>query len=233
MKQKIGIIFAGDQEFAPLLALLDSPTIVNKAMLTFYLATIHDMEIVTLYCGVCKTNAAIATQILIDHFDCKMVINTGTAGGIQRNIKTFDTVVSTESAYWDVAEDILTDFHPWMDTVYFKANQYLIDATKKAIQEKDFKHVYFGKIITGESFIEDKNRAEIEQNFNPLCVDMETASIAHTCYVNNIPYIAIRTITDTVDNQGIDEFDLNCDKASKISVDITLALLEKISKDQK
>lgn len=230
MKPKIGIIFAGDQELEPLLSVLVQPTIVKKAMLTFYCSTLYDLEVVTLYCGVCKTNAAIGTQILLDHFNCTTIINAGTAGGIQHDIQLFDTIVATESAYWDVAEDILTDFHPWMEDVYFKADEKLLALARNTVQHYSFLNVHFGRIITGESFITQQNRKEIEEHFAPLAVDMETASIAHTCYVNQIPFLAIRSITDTVDHQGIDEFDLNCDKASQLAVDLTLLLLQEISR---
>jgi len=57
---------------------------------------------------------------------------------------------------------------------------------------------------------------------------METASIAHVCYVNRIPFIAVRTITDTATHSGIDNFEKNCDKASRISKDIVLGLLKEI-----
>lgn len=229
MDYKIGIICAGDREVEPFLPWISECTISEKAMLKFYAGTIEDQEIVTLFSGVCKTNAAIATQILIDTYGCNVIINAGTAGGISKEIKLFDTVVSTETAYWDVSEEILTEFHPWMESIYFKADQTLIDLTKKAVSEFNHTRVYFGRLITGESFIEDNNRTEINQNFSPLSVDMETASIAHVCYVNQIPFIAIRTITDSVDHIGADEFEINCCKASQLSAQLVKDLLKELS----
>ena len=62
----------------------------------------------------------------------------------------------------------------------------------------------------------------------PLTIDMETASVAHVCYVNKIPFISIRTITDTASNCGIDEFEKNCDKASQISANLVKYILRKL-----
>lgn len=225
MKFKTGLIFAGDQELAPLLSILTDYSVSQKAMLTFYSGKIEGIEIVTLYCGVCKTNAAIATQILIDIFGCNIIINAGTAGGIDSDIHLFDTVIATESAYWDVSEEILTEFHPWMKTVFFKSDAELLDQARRAVSSGGFEHVYFGRIITGETFIEEKHRFEITKTFAPLCVDMETAGIAHVCYVNEIPFISVRTITDTAERLGVDEFELNCDKASQKSVAIVKTML--------
>lgn len=57
---------------------------------------------------------------------------------------------------------------------------------------------------------------------------METASIAHVCYVNNIPFISIRTITDTVTHKGIENFEKNCEHASYISSDIVISVINKL-----
>lgn len=209
------------------MSMVEGRVISEKAMLRFYSGRIEGMEAVALYSGVCKTNAAIATQILIDTYGCDGVINAGTGGGMDVTIKRFDTVISTESAYWDVSEDILTEFHPWMDSVFFQADKDLIAAAKKAVAEKE--SVSFGRMITGEAFIEDKYRAEILEKFSPLSVDMETAAIAHVCYVNRIPFLAVRTITDTAEHSGTDEFELNCEKASQISADIVKAILKQLT----
>lgn len=117
---KIGIICAGDREVAPFLPHIKNAKVTEKAMLKFYEGSINDVNIVTLYCGVCKVNAAIATQILIDTYGVDIVINAGTAGGMNNELEIFDTVISTEVAYHDVAPNILTEFHPWLDTVFFK-----------------------------------------------------------------------------------------------------------------
>ena len=61
--------------------------------------------------------------------------------------------------------------------------------------------------------------------FTPLCTDMETAAVAHVCYVNKLPFLAIRTITDMAGHKGIGEFEKNCAAASAISAEIVCALL--------
>ena len=71
---------------------------------------------------------------------------------------------------------------------------------------------------------------KICNKFAPLTVDMETAGIAHVCYVNGIPFIAIRCVTDTAEHSGIGNFDENCAEASAIAKDITVALLREIRK---
>ncbi len=223
---RVGIICAGDREVAPFLPIICECKTTEKAMLKFYEGTISDVEVVVLFSGVCKVNAAIATQILVDTYHVDAIINAGVAGGMNEELEIFDTVISTEVAYHDVAPNILTEFHPWLETVFFKADQGLLSLAKKAVDKlaQNYK-VFWGRMVTGEAFIADEGRQKINEQFEPLTVDMETASIAHACYVNNIPFISIRCITDTATHSGTGHFEENCEKAASIAKDITVALL--------
>jgi len=226
---RVGIICAGDREVAPFLPIIDGCRETEKAMLKFHEGKINDVEVVTLFSGVCKVNAAIAAQILIDTFSVDIIINAGVAGGMDPKLEIFDSVISTEVAYHDVAPNILTEFHPWLETVYFRADQELLNLARKAVDEIDLEgHVYWGRMVTGEAFIADDGRQKINEQFAPLTVDMETASIAHVCYVNSIPFISVRSITDTATHSGAEHFEENCEKAAIIAKDITVALLTEI-----
>ena len=208
MSHKIGIICAGDSEVAPFIPLITDCVISEKAMLKFYEGKINKVDVVALFSGVCKVNAAIATQILIDTYNVDVIINAGTAGGMNDQIGLFDTVIATETAYHDVASGILTEFHPWMDSIYFKCDEHLLTLIKKVVSEEYFDtKIHWGRIVTGETFIDNEMREKINEEFKPLCVDMETASIAHVCYVNRIPFVAIHSITDTATHSAAHEFE--------------------------
>ena len=220
----IGILCAGDTELAPFLEHMKGQQITEKAMLKFHTGTITHVNVSAVYSGVCKVNAAIAAQLLIDMFHVDLIINAGTAGGMKEGVQLFDTVISERVIYHDVADDILTDFHPWLKSNYFLADQELC-AIARAYSRRSKHPVLFGTMVTGEQFIEDEKREEINQKFDPLSTDMETAGVAHVCYVNRIPFLAVRTITDTVTHQGIETFDQNCEAASEISAEIVLGIL--------
>ncbi len=222
--KKIGILCAGDTELAPFLEHMKGQQITEKAMLKFHTGTINHVNVSAVYSGVCKVNAAIAAQLLIDMFHVDLIINAGTAGGMKEGVQLFDTVISERVIYHDVADDILTDFHPWLKSNYFLADQELC-AIARAYSRTSKHPVLFGTMVTGEQFIEDEKREEINRKFDPLSTDMETAGVAHVCYVNRIPFLAVRTITDTVTHQGIETFDQNCEAASEISAEIVLGIL--------
>lgn len=226
---RIGIICASDSELNPFLPHIEGRVIREYAMLKFHCGKIRDKDVVAVFSGVCKVNAAIACQLLIDKLGADIVINSGVAGAISDELNIFDTVISDEIAYHDVADDILTEFHPYMPTVYFHSDKRLLTLAKQISGTQTKHKIFFGKSVSGEAFITDTGRMHIMKKFNPLSVDMETAGIAHVCYVYNVPFIAIRTITDTPAKKGIDEFEDNCDAASEISAEITMSLLDKIN----
>ena len=226
---RIGVIGPSEDEIKSFIDKCEIKKTEIVAMLTFHAGVYKNVEIVALYCGVCKVNAAIAAQILIDKFEVTHIIVTGVAGAINNKLSIGDTVISTKVAYHDVAKEILTEYHPWMENEFFEADNKLIGLCKKIIDTKEFSQkVFFGKIVTGEAFITDNGRKEIIDRFNPLCVDMETGGIAHVCYVNKIPFIAIRAITDTGEESGVETFESNCVFASKNSIEILKRLLETI-----
>lgn len=226
---KIGIIGPSEDEIMPFINELSTEKLEEHAMLKFYIGKYENRDIVALHCSVCKVNAAIAAQILIDKFQVTHIIVTGVAGAIDKNLNIGDTVISTEVAYHDVAEEILTEYHPWMKSIYFESDKKLLSLCRTIVNENAFsQNILFGKIVTGEIFIDNKGRSEIISKLNPLCVDMETASIAHVCYVNKIPFISIRSITDTEDERGVEVFEYNCLMAAKKSIDFVKKLLLRI-----
>ena len=126
MKQKIGILCPSDSEAAPFLADMEGVTETRKAMLRFYEGTFHGVDVVTLFSGVCKVNAALATQILIDSYQAGVVLNVGTAGALAPGLSIFDTVIATEAGYHDVSPEILTEFHPWLPAPVFPSDARLL-----------------------------------------------------------------------------------------------------------
>ena len=229
MIEKIGILCASDTELLPFLENIRPLQTVKKAMLEFHIGQIGDIQTIMVYSGVCKVNAAIAAQLLIDFFHVDAIINAGVAGGIDPNVRLFDTVISERMVYHDVSDDILTEFHPWLQNNYFSADPALLVIARKYCLTATHP-VLFGTMATGEQFIDGEKRDEINQKYTPLSVDMETTSIAHVCHANSIPFLSVRTITDTSTHEGIENFESNCEVASGVSAGITLGILSLLGK---
>lgn len=230
---KVGILCAMEEESAPFLPMFEEVKVSHTAMLTFREGKINGVDTVLVTSGICKVNAAIATRVLIDTYGVTAVINAGTSGGMDRTLKILDTGISTEVAYHDVAEHILTKYHPNMESIFFRADPHLVELSRKAAEKLDIPgKIYWGRLVTGEAFIADEGRRSINERYAPLTVDMETAAVAHACHVSGIPFIAIRTVTDTEDHSGSETAVLNACSASETAAKITAAVLAEMAAEK-
>lgn len=223
--KKIGLLCPSDTELAPFLPCIEGRSRSEAAMLEVWEGELWGFPAAALYSGVCKVNAAVAAQILISQYQADAVILSGVAGGLDESVRVLDTVIPEQCAYHDVSPDILTEFHPWMPSVWFPADPQLLDAARRAGQKAGFP-VKFGSLVTGEQFIEEGERRRLREEFSPLAVDMETAAAAHVCYVNKTPFLAVRTITDTEQEDGQENFELNCEQAAARAKDMVRLILE-------
>ena len=227
---KIGILCASDEELAPFLPCIEGDTVTERAKLRFHCGKISGADVVAVFSGVCKVNAAIAAQLLIERFGAELVLNAGTAGGMAPSLELLDTVISTEVVYHDVSPFILTQFHPWMETEFFRADEKLLAASHRAAETLDpARRVIWGRMATGEAFIDSEGRADVNRRYSPLCVDMESAGVAHVCYAFDVPFLSIRSLSDTADHRGVENFEANSRAASEASRDVTLALIRQLN----
>lgn len=220
---KYGILCAMEKELKPYLQDIKDIETNTVAMLSFHQGTIGNVSVVAVYSGVGKVNASIATQILIDKFQVDYIIVSGTAGGMAAGINVFDTVVCTEYICHDTNNQIYTEYHPWMKEPKFYADSELISCAK-LVAENVPQTVHFGLSTTGEIFINLKNS-------EALCIEMENIAVAHVCYVNKIPFIAIRSISDNKEEGGQEAINKNFDRASYQSYVLVKEIISEFHKN--
>lgn len=158
-------------------------------------------------CGIGKVNAGICVQILADLFVVNTVINTGVAGSLRAEINIGDIVVSTDACEHDMDVSALgyePGIIPQMETSFFKADRKLIEEAIAVCREVNPEiNVYEGRVVSGDQFISDgavKDR--LIQQFDGSCAEMEGAAIAHAAFLNKIPYIVLRAISDKADGSA-------------------------------
>ena len=205
-KKKIGVIGAMEEEVEALRAKLENPEKLTKASMDFYSGTMNGHEVVIVRSGIGKVNAGICTQILADLFQVDVVINTGIAGSLRAEINIGDIVISTDAVQHDMDA---TGFGykpgviPRMETSCFKADPDLVAAAKEAPEVRAFT----GRVVSGDQFISDravKNR--ISQQFGGMCTEMEGAAIAQAAYLNKIPFVVLRAISDKADDSAVVDY---------------------------
>lgn len=152
-------------------------------------------------CGIGKVNAALGAQRMINEFRPDVIISSGCAGGNGDDVNVQDVVVSAELAYHDVycgtAIDNTTQYGQVQGMpVRYKADAKLLEKAL-GLQPSGIS-LHAGLIVTGDWFVDSKEkmRSIIEKFPEAKAVDMESAAIAQTCYINNVPFISFRVISD-------------------------------------
>jgi len=220
------IICAIKPEIKPFLKALKDIRIEKHTSQKIYCGTINNKNVLVTRCGVGLKKAAAVTQLIIDNCKIERIIMSGTAGGVDNKLKLGDTVVSEEILYHEIDSRTMEDVAAGSEKQIFKADTALLLGIKKAV-EKDpaVQSVLFGRITSGNKFVTGKNIKVVAEKFKSLCLDMETAAVAHVCSINSIPFISIRSISDTVDKSGFLTFFKNVNLASKNSFLVVEKLL--------
>lgn len=203
----IGIIGAMNEEVGRLKAAMSETEIISKASMDFYKGFLCGKNVVVVKSGIGKVNAAVCTQILADEFHVEAIINTGIAGSLNNEINIGDIVLSTDTLQHDV-DAVAFGYEPGqvprMDVLSFPADEKLIDSAYKACKTAcpDI-GVFKGRVVSGDQFIADnKVKDNIKTKFGGYCTEMEGAAIGHASYLNDIPYIVVRAISDKADNSA-------------------------------
>lgn len=232
MRKTLGIIGAEQQEIDLLLACLSLEKTVSKAGLSFFCGTIYAYPVVIVKAGIGKVNAAACTQMLIDLFDVKMIINTGAAGSLDARINIGDIVVSTEVIQHDLDVTEL-GYEPGMipDTgKVFTADRLLHDLAVSCSREANPEvAVYEGLILTGDQFIsgQDKKNMLID-TYHGLCAEMEGGAVAHVAALNDVPFLIIRAISDKADGSATMDYPQFSRMASNHSARLVETLIKKL-----
>lgn len=201
---KIGIIGAMPEEVASLIEEMNIEKKVTKARMEFNHGYIYNKEVVIVVSGIGKVNAAVCTQILVDDFQVDAVINVGIAGGIGTNIYPGDIVVATDLVQHDMDTTSFGDKPgqiPNMEVFDFKCDENLVNLAMKACNEIKDINSFKGRIVSGDQFIANIDKIRwLNEEFGALSCEMEGASIAQVAYLNNKPFVVIRSISDNANN---------------------------------
>lgn len=231
--RRIGIIGAMEAEVAALKEKMTDVEITRKASMEFYAGTLEGKKVVVVRSGIGKVNAAVCTQILADEFQAEVVINTGIAGSLNAKINIGDIVISTDLVHHDmdaVAFGYPVGQVPQMEAFSFQSDEALRKIAVQACREVNPDiDVYEGRIASGDQFVADQSvKDNIVKNFDAYAVEMEGAAIAHTAYLNNIPFLVIRAISDKADGSAQMDYPAFEAMAIEHSVKLTLRILKDI-----
>ena len=226
----LGIIGAMDEEVAKIKEEMTQVQVTRTAGMDFYVGKLCGQDAVVVRSGIGKVNAGMCTQILADRFQADAVINTGIAGSLKNEINIGDIVISTDtvdaSGFGYPKGQI-----PRVDTFAFKADEKLC-ALALSCNEKVNSDIqaFQGRVVSGDQFISDKEKKKwLAEEFGASCTEMEGGAIAQAAYLNGIPYLVIRAISDKADDSaGMDYAEFEA-QAIRHSVNLILEMAKQMN----
>jgi len=226
----IGIIGAMEEEVEFLIKNMKFERKEVKAKMEFSLGIIHNKSVVVVTSGIGKVNAAVCAQILIDDFNVDCIINVGIAGGTVDNIYPGDVVIGDSLVQHDIDTSAFGDKLgqiPRLDTFDFKCDETLLKYAKEACNDIKGHNHFTGRIVSGDQFIANVDKIKwLNSEFKCLACEMEGGSIAQVCYLNETPFIVIRSISDNANNGA----QMDYEKFKDIAVDNSTNILNKMLK---
>lgn len=221
----IAILVAMDKEYTLVKEMLKNrqPITYGKRYAEGYMGKVGGNTVILAKCGIGKVNAAMTvTELLsLSTFNIEAVISTGVAGSLDDNIPTGKVIASTACQYWDVWCGKPNEVGQVQGLpVAFVSDA---DLFQKAYQSDVLLRP--GLIVSGDSFIESETeKANIKKNIhNPLAVDMESAALAHVCYLYKVPFLSLRVISDGCDQ---DDYNKYWDSIAKSSFNAVSKIIE-------
>ena len=229
----IGIIGAMEVEVAILKEKMEDVRIIKKASMDFYEGILAGKKVVVVRSGIGKVNAGICAQILADVFSVDAIINTGIAGSLNKNINIGDIVLSTDVVQHDMDA---TGFGyrkgqiPQMPVFFFNADDNLRRLSAEVCKEVNPDiQVFEGRIASGDQFVCDQDvKNRIVSEFSAYATEMEGAAIGQAAYLNEIPFLVVRAISDKADGSAQMDYSEFEKAAVDHSVRLTLNMLARI-----
>ena len=200
----LGIIGAMEVEVEKLRAKMTETEMKTVAGMNFCKGKLEGKDVVIVRSGIGKVNAGICSQILVDLYQVDGIVNTGIAGSLRNEINIGDLVLSTVAVQHDVDAGGCREANPDIST--FK-----------------------GRVASGDQFIDSKEKKNwIHDTFDAYCTEMEGAAVAQAAYLNKVPYLIVRAISDKADDSAHMDYGEFEAKAVEHSVNLMLALVKRI-----
>ena len=206
----IGIIGAMASEVDGLKEAMTELEVRHFACVEFYKGKLFGTEVVVAQSGVGKVNAALCAQNMIHLFSPRVIINTGCAAGVGDGLHIGDMVLAASAVQHDMDYGTLG----WerghlerVEAVHISADK---AATEKiaAIARNLGYHTKIGVVATGDQFLCDPVRKQdIKEYFGADAVEMKGGAIAHACYLNQVPFVILRSVSDNGDEEAPDNFE--------------------------
>lgn len=222
-KAEIGIICAMDVELAGIKEMMTVENEASVSGIIFYYGTLEGKRVVAARCGVGKVFAAICAEAMIMCYSPNIVVNSGVAGGLSNNLSLCDAAIADAAVQHDMDTSPLGDpegLISGINKIYLPCDGHAAVLLSKCAEAAGV-HAECGVIASGDKFISsDSDKERLKSKFSAIACEMEGASVAHVCFVNDVKCAVLRTISDGGNDNAKMDFPEFCAKAARQSHEI-------------
>lgn len=220
---KIGIITPMAEEKITLIAALEDVTTKQHGGTEITSGRYKGHEVILTESGIGKVAAASATALMIDNFEPDLVVNTGSAGALDPDLKIGDEVIGTQVAYSDVDVTVFGYAYGQVPNkpLYYEADPTVVKDFEQLAPVKE------GLIVSGDQFVQDTAKKRILTHFpEALVAEMEAAAVAQVAYQFGTPFIVLRGVSDLANGDSGVVFDDYVIEAGRASAKLLLSYLD-------
>ena len=227
---KLGIIAAMTIEADLIKAAMTDVTAAEISGITFVSGKLGKCDAVVAVCGIGKVFAALCTQTMILRYAPDCIINTGVGGTLTDKLGIGDLAVSAAVVQHDMDTSPLGDpvgLISGINVIEMPADKAMVDKVCAICEEKGIRY-HCGTIASGDQFIASREKKDwIVSTFSGIACEMEGASVGQVCYVNGVPFVILRAISDSADGGACEDYPTFAKNAAKTSASVVLALAER------
>ncbi len=227
----IGIIGAMRIEVEKLKAQMTNTQIKTFSGIEFISGTLNGKDAVVAQCGVGKVFAAVCAQTMILEYHIDVLINTGVGGTLTAELKQCDMAISTAVVQHDMDTSAIGDpvgMISGINVVEIYADENLVTLAQKTVDELNIRSVR-GIIASGDQFVAgDERRKFISDFYHAIACEMEGAAIGQVAYINKIPFVVLRSISDGISDDPNMDYPTFAKIAADISSRVTVGLVKRL-----
>jgi len=240
-----GIVGAMDEEINQILPEIEQKRVQQHLGLTFTKGKLNGKKVVVAKCGIGKVNTAMVLTTLVEHYDPDAIIFTGIAGGVNPDLSPGDVLIGEGVTYHDMGYQYPTGFEDMPTTnpidgsknpLIFLSDSQLLFSARQATESLTLQtpdgqkaDILQGLIVSGDLFVADKSKKDwLAARYHADAVEMEGAAIGQICHQLGIPFLIIRSISDSADDAASVDFDQFIGQAAKNSATLVKAIIGEI-----
>ena len=200
----IVFVFAMEKEATPFLKEVSIKKRYNAGYTQILECDYRGKPFVVGISGVGKGFAAASVAAIAARYDVDFIINFGVAGTLDGNIAPIlSAVIGEDYVEYDLDTSAVGDpvgMVSGINIVELPSSPMVRQILEKACEKRSISSS-LGRIASGDTFFphDSPRKAEVIEKWHPLCIDMESAPYAQIAYAYEIPFAAVRLISDWLD----------------------------------